>query len=104
MAAAQGHQVVQAGLAAVCPVADVMAVGPLQRTVAAGETASPVAKAQRRADGGRDGATGPSDGQRLAVSGDGRHGQDGIAGNSARCLGRDGADPLYVTGFGALQA
>jgi hypothetical protein len=60
MPAAQGHQVVKAGLTAIRPMSDVVSVGPGRRTVAAREAAAAITEMERGADGGRDGAAGPA--------------------------------------------
>jgi len=71
MAAAQEHEVRQLGLAAVCPVLDVMGVAVLQG--APGKTAALVPELQGAPDGRRDGAGLAADAEDLSVPADHPH-------------------------------
>jgi len=97
MEAAEQDEVVEARLAAVGPVLDVMCVGPLGRAVAAGEAAAAVAQDQGAADGGRDGAYRATDIERLAAAADGDAGDGGIAGEATDQVGDDRARPAQLT-------
>src|SRR6266508_584429 len=68
MGTAEEEQVVQVSGAAVHPVLDVMAVGPLGRAVAAGEPAAAIPDGQRTVLGARDGASGSAEVEEAAGS------------------------------------
>ena len=85
MMAAQQYQVLQAGVATIGPVLDVVTIDEMG-IGAAGEAATVVSEAQRPADGGRNGPGFTADGQRFAVFILGQLDEGAVAGNAAGCF------------------
>lgn len=79
----QQEKVGQACGAALGPRDEVVSVGPAGWAVAAGEAAAAISGAESPAHGGRDGAGGPPDVERLGIGAQEYAGQRGVAGDAA---------------------
>ena len=96
MMSAEGDQVVEAGLAAVRPMMDVMSIGP-GLLVAVGEPAAAIADVERRAQGLRDGPASSADVEDGTVVVFHDRWDHGITGQPAGGLRGQEAVPIEIT-------